>query len=98
MVIHEPTTRLRQRQYRNAIAVPGFMTLGQRVMTRSTLGPEPIPAPAQPQTDPRCFITDMPRVASRHVTCSRRAHLQTCASASRHARPLVVCVFFLPAL
>ena len=37
-------------------------------------GPDPIPAPAWPRTDPRRFIGRAPcRVASHHVTPSRRA-------------------------
>ena len=52
------------------------------VMTRSTLSPEPIPAPAQPWTDPRCFIVDAPCVASCHMTCSHHMHLQRCVSTS----------------
>ena len=67
-------------------------------MTRSMLGPEPIPAPAQPQTDPQCFIADAPCVVSRHVTHTCHAHPQTCASVSWYAGPLVVHVVFLPAL
>ena len=45
-----------------------------RVMTRSTPGPDPVPASAQPRTDPRRFIANALRVASRHVTRSRRVH------------------------
>ena len=41
-------------------------------MTRSTPGPDPVPAPARPWTDPRHFITDALRVVSRHVTPSHR--------------------------
>ena len=40
-------------------------------MTRSTPGPNPVPAPARPQTDPRRFIADALRIASRHMTPSR---------------------------
>ena len=43
------------------------------VMTRSMPSPNPVPAPAQPWTDPRRFITDALRVMLRHVTPSRRA-------------------------
>ena len=68
------------------------------VMTRSMLSPEPVPAPAQPQTDPRRFIADAPCVTSRHVTHSHHAHPQMCASASWYARPLVVRTVSLPAL
>ena len=81
------------------------------VMTRSTPGPDPVPASARPRTDPRRFIVNVLHVASHHVTHSRRAHPHdarmrhgTCASA-RHAnaswyvRPLEVRAgFFLPAL
>ena len=44
------------------------------VMTRSTPGPDPVPASARPRTDPRRFIANALHVASRHVTRSRRAH------------------------
>ena len=44
------------------------------VMTRSTPGPNPVPASARPRTDPRRFIANALRIASRHVTRSRRVH------------------------
>ena len=44
------------------------------VMTRSTPGPDPVPASARPRTNPRRFIANALRVASRHVTRSRRVH------------------------
>ena len=44
------------------------------VMTRSTPGPDPVPASTRPRTDPRRFIANALRVASCHVTHSRRAH------------------------
>ena len=44
------------------------------VMTRSTPGPDPVPVSARPRTDPRRFIANVLRVASRHATHSRRAH------------------------
>ena len=75
-----------------------YTTYRDTVMTRSRLSPEPVPAPAQPQTDPRRFIADTPRVASRHVTHSRHAHPQTRASTSWHMQPPVVHAVFLPAL
>ena len=43
------------------------------VMTRSMPGANPVPAPAQPRTNPRRFIADVLHVASRHVTPSRHA-------------------------
>ena len=39
-------------------------------MTRSTPGPDPIPVPTRPWTDPRCFIVDALHIALRHVTPS----------------------------
>ena len=48
--------------------------LEDSVMTRSMPGPDPIPASARPRTDPRRFIANALRVASRHVTHSRRVH------------------------
>ena len=47
-----------------------------------SVGPEPVPAHAQPRTDPRCFIVDAPRVTSHHVTHSHHAHPPTHASTS----------------
>ena len=70
----------------------------ESVMTCSMLSPEPVPVPAQPWTDPRCFITDIPCIVLRHVTCSRHVHPQTRTSTSWYAQPLVVHVVFLPAL
>ena len=80
------------------ISVTEAKDLGEPVMTRSRLGPEPVPVPAQPRTDPPHFIADAPRVASRHMTHSHHVHPQTRASASWYARPLVVHVVFLPAI
>ena len=42
-------------------------------MTHSMPGLDPVPAPAQPWTDPQRFIIDALHVMSRHVTPSRRA-------------------------
>ena len=57
------------------------------VMTHSMPGPDPIPAPARPQTDPRCFIADALRIALRHVTPSR------CVP-PHDVRPIEVCAGF----
>ena len=56
--------------YQHVPATPTRLT----VMTRSTPGPDPVPASARPRTDPRRFIANALRVASRHVTRSRRVH------------------------
>ena len=50
----------------------GIIHIG--VMTRSTPGPDPVPASARPRTDPRRFIANALCVASRHVTRSRCVH------------------------
>ena len=67
-------------------------------MTRSTLGPKPVPVSTQPWTDPQRFIADAPHVTLHHVTCSHHVHLQMRTSASWYAQPLVVRAVFLPAL
>ena len=56
------------------------------------------PKPAQPQTDPRRFIMDAPRVVSCHVTHSHHVHPQTRVNASWYAWHLVVRAASLPAL
>ena len=61
------------------------------LMTRSTPGPNPVPAPTRPRTNPQCFIMDTLHVASRHVTPSRRRP-------PHDAQPLEVRAGFLPAL
>ena len=67
-------------------------------MTHSMLGPKPVPAPAQPWTNPQRFIVDVPCITSCHVTHSHHVHLQMHTSMSWYVRPLVVRAVFLPAL
>ena len=72
-----------------------FLMQWASIMTCSRLGPEPVPAPTQPQTNPRHFIADAPRIASHHVTHSHHVHPQTRTSASWHMQPPVVHAVFL---
>ena len=67
-------------------------------MTRSTPGPNPVPAPARPRTDPRCFIVDALRIASHHVTPSCHTPLHDARERiMEHAAPRGPCGFsYLP--
>ena len=58
-----------------ATNVNNMLISSSTVMTCSMPGPDPDPASARPRTDPRRFIVNALRVASRHMTSSRRAHL-----------------------
>ena len=65
----------------------GLCSFSLAVMTHSTLGPEPVPAPTQPQTDPQHFIVNMTRIVSHHMTHSRCMPLHTHTSTSWYAQP-----------
>ena len=70
----------------------GDMNWCETVMTHSTPGPDPVPVPARPRTDPQRFIADTLHVTSCHMTPSPpvvRLRM-TCASASWNTWPLEV--------
>ena len=69
-------------------------TSGVSVMTRSALGPEPVPAPAQPRADPLtfCHKCDPHRVASHGPLYSgASAYAHKCVMV--HAAPSGLCIF-----